>query len=132
MNTQRQYRRGIVVPCAAPLPAAGGPHSTPSAAPQRCALARGGAPLRFAVPPRGTPMPQPLNPISLQPGLRRRGDEEEPKDQGPKRSNHVSNESGQITCQQLDLPRFRRQLRAWVEPPLLILFFMSMKSILVF
>jgi hypothetical protein len=32
----------------------------------------------------------------------------------------------------LDLPRFRRRLRAWVEPPLLILFFMSMKSMLVF
>lgn len=32
----------------------------------------------------------------------------------------------------LDLPRFRRRLRAWVEPPLLILFFMSMKSILVY
>ena len=44
----------------------------PSAVPQRRALARGGAPLRFAVPPRDSPLLQPLNPIGLQPAIQRK------------------------------------------------------------
>ena len=44
--------------------------------------------------------------------------------------------AGVLAMDDLDLPRFRRRLRAWVQPPFLILFFLflfrSMESIFVF